>query len=227
MSALRQALPKAVRELRLFGCQQSPASEGVRCALAPCPLPLQTAIADQVTPPPPSRPPQRLHQVVVPGRQEGQPGPAHPHPRGARHPREGLCPLWCVPLSSTPCLVLLPEVAGKCARGGGGSRSVRMAGGHLVAQWAGCVGGTQHALTSSVHPSRTQRPRAPTRHSLTPSLTSSSSLSPPGPQLNRARPREAGLARGCLVGRGGRAQDRVVAVSRSVKGRDGIGRRLY
>ncbi|GAA5995623.1 L51/S25/CI-B8 domain-containing protein [Rhodotorula paludigena] len=30
MSALRKALPQAVRELRLFGCQQSPASEGVR-----------------------------------------------------------------------------------------------------------------------------------------------------------------------------------------------------
>lgn len=51
MSALRQALPKAVRELRLFGCQQSPASEGVRCALAPCGPPLQTAVADQGNPP--------------------------------------------------------------------------------------------------------------------------------------------------------------------------------
>ncbi|BGP34725.1 hypothetical protein JCM10296v2_006547 [Rhodotorula toruloides] len=30
MSALRKALPAAVRELRLFGCQQSPGSEGVR-----------------------------------------------------------------------------------------------------------------------------------------------------------------------------------------------------
>lgn len=30
MSALRKALPAAVRELRVFGCQQSPGSEGVR-----------------------------------------------------------------------------------------------------------------------------------------------------------------------------------------------------
>ncbi|POY75886.1 hypothetical protein BMF94_0969 [Rhodotorula taiwanensis] len=30
MSALRKALPAAVRELRIFGCQQSPSSEGVR-----------------------------------------------------------------------------------------------------------------------------------------------------------------------------------------------------
>ncbi|CEQ39427.1 hypothetical protein JCM21900_001408 [Sporobolomyces salmonicolor] len=30
MSALRKALPQAVRELRIFGCQSSPASEGVR-----------------------------------------------------------------------------------------------------------------------------------------------------------------------------------------------------
>ncbi|GAA5866187.1 hypothetical protein JCM8547_007197 [Rhodosporidiobolus lusitaniae] len=30
MSALRKALPSTVRELRLFGCQQSQGSEGVR-----------------------------------------------------------------------------------------------------------------------------------------------------------------------------------------------------
>ncbi|ORY41753.1 thioredoxin-like protein [Leucosporidium creatinivorum] len=30
MSALRSALPKTLRELRLVGCQQSPASAGVR-----------------------------------------------------------------------------------------------------------------------------------------------------------------------------------------------------
>ena len=30
MSALRKALPAVVRELRVFGCQQSPGSEGVR-----------------------------------------------------------------------------------------------------------------------------------------------------------------------------------------------------
>ncbi|GAA5900752.1 L51/S25/CI-B8 domain-containing protein [Sporobolomyces salmoneus] len=30
MSALRQAFPSAVRELRVFGCQQGPGSEGVR-----------------------------------------------------------------------------------------------------------------------------------------------------------------------------------------------------
>ncbi|GAA6064730.1 hypothetical protein JCM10212_000401 [Sporobolomyces blumeae] len=30
MSSLRQALPKAVRELRVFGCQTGPGSEGVR-----------------------------------------------------------------------------------------------------------------------------------------------------------------------------------------------------
>lgn len=34
MSALRKALPAAVRELRIFGCQQSPSSEGVRYVLA-------------------------------------------------------------------------------------------------------------------------------------------------------------------------------------------------
>ncbi|GAA5883125.1 hypothetical protein JCM16303_006104 [Sporobolomyces ruberrimus] len=30
MSALRKAFPSAVRELRVFGCQQGPGSEGVR-----------------------------------------------------------------------------------------------------------------------------------------------------------------------------------------------------
>ncbi|GAA5846630.1 hypothetical protein JCM11251_002924 [Rhodosporidiobolus azoricus] len=30
MSVLRKALPSTVRELRLFGCQQGPGSEGVR-----------------------------------------------------------------------------------------------------------------------------------------------------------------------------------------------------
>ena len=52
MSALRKALPQTVRELRLFGCQQSPASSGVRSVSSsalPCtlPIPLEPELTDE------------------------------------------------------------------------------------------------------------------------------------------------------------------------------------